>query len=229
MSHPAAIADVGQDAARSLAYATFARAFRYPDHEALGVIRDGALVAVLRQLLGVVANDLVADTDWDALQDGGPDNDSLQEEFTRLFDTGEQGPACPLNGSQYRGSAMASMEELVRYYNHFGLSLPERRYEEPDHLTTQLEFLHYLTYQEAQLARAGEDVSGLLRAQRDFIVRHPAAWIADMRQRLASQQPLRFFLELTRLLERYLLLEAETINFRIGPATSDDDAPADRA
>ncbi len=50
-----------------------------------------------------------------------------------------------------------------------------------------------------------------------------------MRQRLASQQPLRFFLELTRLLERYLLLEAETINFRIGPATSDDDAPADRA
>src|SRR5208337_2343648 len=96
----------GPDATRSLAYATFAAAFEYPDRDRLETIRSGALADALRQLLSSIYPGLVEDADWDALRDAGPDDDALQVEFTRLFDVGEEGPGCPMNESGYGGGGM---------------------------------------------------------------------------------------------------------------------------
>lgn len=211
------------DATRSLTYAAFATAYTYPDQEGLEVIRSGALADALRQLLSAIDPRLVEGTDWEALRDAGPDDDALQVDFTRLFDAGEDGPECSLNGGRYCSGETETIEELVRFYNHFGLSLADERQEEPDHLTTELEFLHYLAFQEAQLAAAGEDIAGLLRAQRDFIVRHPGAWVPAMGQRLTARQPIRFFPELTRLLARFLQAEENRLTEQIDKLPASDD------
>lgn len=208
-------ASSGPDATRSLTYAAFATAFSYPDQEGLDTIRSGTLADALRQLLGSLDPGLAQDTDWAALRDAGPDDDALQVDFTRLFDVGENGPDCPLNGSHYGGGEMEVKEELVRFYNHFGLSLAEGQQEEPDHLVTELEFLHYLTYQEAQLTAEGESTEGLLRAQRDFIARHPGTWVPAMQQKLIGQNALRFFTALTGLLARFLQTEEARLTARI--------------
>ena len=195
-------------ASRSLVYAAFAAAFAYPDREGMEAIRSGLLAGALRQLLGAVDPELPEGVDWAALQDCGADDEFLPVEFTRLFAAGENGPCCPLEGRCYGSAGMEATEDLVRFYDFFGLSLSEGQREEPDHLLTELEFLHYLAYQEAALAAAGESTEGLMRAQRDFITRHPLAWVPVLRSRLTTHGSPRFFLELVGLLERFLRAEA---------------------
>lgn len=207
----------GPDATRSLTYAAFAAAFEYPNTDTLDAIRSGAVADTLRQLLSGIDARLAAEVDWDALRDAGPDADALQVDYTRLFDAGEDGPGCSMNGSAYGGANMETMEELIRYYNFFGLSLPDGEQGEPDRLTTELEFLHYLTYQEFQLRATGEDFTGLLRGQRDFIARHPGAWVPALRGKLAQNGASRFFLELARLLEIFLQHETAHLKREIGP------------
>ena len=86
---------------------------------------------------------------------------------------------------------------------------------EPDHLVTELEFLHFLSFQEVQLGAAGEDVGGLLRAQRDFIERHPGAWVPALCKRLAEREAPRLFRELAGLLERFLRQEQARLALQI--------------
>ncbi len=145
---------------------------------------------------------------WQALTDAG-DEDDLAVEFTRLFDVGKSGPPCPLYGGLYGGTRMKTMEEAVRFYNHFGLSLSENIRELPDHLTTELEFLHFLAFREAESHQQGGDPGPYQRAQRDFIFRHPGRWVPELRERLEKNDPMPFFLELVRQLERVLVHHAD--------------------
>jgi TorA maturation chaperone TorD len=71
-------------------------------------------------------------------------------------------------------------------------------------MTTELEFLHYLAYREAEALEEGEDAGPYRRAQRDFIERHPGKWVPMLVQRLEAQKPMRFFLALFVGLERLL-------------------------
>jgi DMSO reductase family type II enzyme chaperone len=197
-------------AARSLAYGTFARMFEYPDGEQAEAIRSGALAGQLRKAL--VAADPATDeaADWEALRNAG-EGDDLAVEFTRLFDVGTGAPPCPLHGGLYGGARMKTMEEAVRFYNFFGLTLSEAPRELPDHLTTQLEFLHFLAFREAQSLEAGDDAGSWQRAQRDFVSRHPGRWVAQLRARLEKEEPLPFFRELVARLAAFLESDARRL------------------
>jgi DMSO reductase family type II enzyme chaperone len=207
---------------RSMAYRTFATAFEFPDQDALAVIRQGLLADALRRLLTALGPHQVKGAHWSALRDAG-DGDALQEEFTRLFEAGETGPACPIRGGIY-GSAGA-LEERVRYYRFFGLSLTQATQGEPDHLATELEFLLYLSFQQAQWKGEEVGLRGLMRAERDFIVRHTGAWVPLMRRKLMAQNTMPFFLELTRLLERFLEAEVRRLSDGVAAASNDSLSP----
>jgi DMSO reductase family type II enzyme chaperone len=123
---------------------------------------------------------------------------------------------------------MKTMEEAVRFYNHFGLTLAESPRELPDHLTTQLEFLHYLCFREAQTLQAGDDPGPFRRAQRDFVSRHPGRWVSKLRERVEGQKPLRFFAELVRQLDDFLRHEEATLTAELGAPSSDPRPYAER-
>jgi len=199
LTHP----EAERAALRSRVYAAFAQAFEYPDEQFCEDIRSGALREAIRTILGAVSPALCESADWNALADAGRDDD-LMVEYTRLFDVGASGPPCPLYGGLYGGARMKTMEEVVRFYNHFGLSTSKAPNELPDHLTTELEFLHYLAFREAQALEAGEDAGSYRRAQRDFLARHPGRWIPQLREKLEKEKPMAFFLELVRRIERFL-------------------------
>ncbi len=212
ISQPAAEAA----ALRSLAYTTFSAAFEYPDDELQETIRSGALADQFRELLAAIDPKLVAAADWHALSDAGADEDALAVEFTRLFDVGGASPPCALYGGLYSGARMKTMEELVRFYNFFDLSMSESPHELPDHLTTQLEFLHFLTYQESGLAEEGGNIDDCRRAERDFIARHPGRWLPQLQAKLAEHNAMRFFQELARLLDCFLTLERQALVAELG-------------
>jgi DMSO reductase family type II enzyme chaperone len=121
---------------------------------------------------------------------------------------------------------MKTMEEVVRFYNHFGLTLSEKPRELPDHLTTQLEFLHFLAYREAEALERGDDPSSYQRAQRDFLGRHPGRWIPMLRAKLEAQEPMPFFLELVRRLERLLEAELARLVALVGPVPAGTPTPS---
>ena len=194
--------------ARSRAYATFARLFDYPDGELFEDVRDGTLAEALRSVLAEVDPALAASGNWAALREAGGEPDDLAVEYTRLFDVGSSGPPCPLYGGLYGGARMKTMEEAVRFYNHFGLSMAETPRELPDHITTQLEFLHFLAFREAEALEGDDDPAPLQRAQRDFVSRHPGRWVPRLRERLEKNDPMPFFLELVARLEDFLAHDA---------------------
>ena len=216
LSDPAAL--------RSLIYQLFAASYEYPDAEMLEQIREGIVADRFKEVLEAADFRLVEGVNWDVLKDAGKDDEALQIEFTRLFDVGSGGPPCTLFGGEYTGARMQNMEELVRFYNFFSLSMSETPHELPDHLLTQLEFLHFLAYRESELARVGETVEDMQRAERDFIARHPGRWVPQMLKKMEEQNPMPYYLELTRLMANFLKAECNRLIGLVGPVPQDQDS-----
>lgn len=198
-------------AARSRAYALFAEAMSYPDDEMRQSLMEGGLVEPLRDCLATAAPDLAHTPErWRALREVNG-TEELAIEYTRLFDAGASGPPCPLYGGLYGGERMAKMEEAVRFYNHFGLALSQEQRELPDHISTQLEYMHFLAYREVEALQACVDPGPYRRAQRDFVSRNLGAWIPRLRERLEEENADAYFQALIGLLAD--LLAADTVRF----------------
>ena len=180
---PAALAAAN----RSRLYVLLADGLRFPSPEFHGLVRDGAYRNSIRALAASLPYRLTIAGDTLVASNGYVD---LQAEYIRLFDVGPKGrPPCTLYEGEYRsGARMQVMEELVRFYDHFGLSLSTEDRELPDHLSVELEFLHYLTFKEVAALGRGLDPGAYRRAEIDFLARHPTRWIPSLRAKVAEQQ-----------------------------------------
>jgi DMSO reductase family type II enzyme chaperone len=184
--------------ARSRAWALFAQALGYPEGELLEAIASGALRDALVETLGAVSPRLAAELEREALCVPGA-GDALAAEYTRLFDVGTKGPPCPLHGGLWAGDRMKNMEEVLRFYRHFGLAVAGEAGqpgELPDHLALELEFLHYLAFRAHEAALEGGDAGSFARAERDFVARHPGRVVPLLRAKLAAQKAPAFYLAL---------------------------------
>lgn len=191
-------------AACSFLYGLLAECFAYPDEDLVESIQAGILRRQIELLSGAVDARLLVGLDLAPLDSPDAVLEPLAVEYTRLFDTGMQGAGCSLNGGVHQGPQMKVMEEAVRYYNHFGLTMTDDNRELPDHLTTELNFLHFLAFGEHQLETAGQSPADYQRAQRDFIARHPGRWLPVMWPKLEHMKPMAFFGLLTQVLMRLL-------------------------
>ena len=206
-------------AVRSTLYALFAEAFGYPRGELLAAIQSGELARRLQEWTDRLEPPLPGPVDWNALADAGSSDQALPTEFTRLFDPGTSAPPCPLHGGLNVGPQMTTMEEVLRFYHHFGLGPAAGSRETPDHLTAELEFLHVLAFGEADLCSRGEDTTPYRLGRRDFIARHPGRWVPLLRAKLERQQPRAFYAELVGLLERCLAADLAELESRHGDAS----------
>jgi len=179
-------------ASRSRLYQLLALAFAFPDEEFFEAVRDGTFALALANACAGLPYDLPGTA---TLQLGNADGSytDFESEYIRLFDVGAAGPPCPLYGGLYGGDRMKVMEDATRFYNFFQLRLAPQLRELPDHITTELEFLHYLAFREAEAREHGLDPSSLLRAERDFLTRHPCKWVPRLQARLAKQTTEPFF------------------------------------
>lgn len=142
--------------------------------------------------------------------------DDFQAEYNRLFEVGSGGPPCPLFGGLYDRDRMRVMEELIRFYNYFGLSLEKGQL--PDHITVELEFMHYLTYKEAEAQQNGGGQESYRRAQKDFLDRHLGKWVPVLHQKLAKCQPLPFFDGLVAWTEDFLGRDRQYLKSVLSPS-----------
>jgi DMSO reductase family type II enzyme chaperone len=180
-------------AGRSRLYQLLSMAFAFPDEDFYTAIGDGSFATALADASAALPYDLssAATPELGAVPDAYID---FESEYIRLFDVGASGPPCPLYGGVYGGGdRMKVMEDATRFYNFFQLRLSPQMHELPDHITTELEFMHYLTFREAETRQQGQDPASLLRAQRDFLTRHLCKWLPKLQARLAKQTTCVFF------------------------------------
>lgn len=201
----AAATGANQAAARSNFYAHLARAFAFPGRAFHAEVSAGSWQDEQAALVAALPRRLTAGRgSWRA-----PDDyDRFQSEYIRLFEVGPRGAAStPLYGGHYTRDRLRTMEELVRFYNFFGLRLSPGLM--PDHVTVELEFMHFLAFKESEARASGEDVSSYLRAQRDFLRRQLGAWWPILTAALKRHRPLPFYRSLVALLVRFI--EAERV------------------
>lgn len=171
-------------AARSEVYRILSGVFTYPaSAEQKGfVLQDAqaALRAVVAELpFPLPALDAL--TEWGS--EAAPD---VELEYTRLFDNCSGRPALSLHEKDFSSVDQKKLwEELIRYYEHFGLRYDLGDCKEwPDHIGIELEFLHYLTFLEATVPDAM--MEDYVAAESDFLDRHLARWVPGFSRKLGE-------------------------------------------
>lgn len=116
--------------------------------------------------------------------------EALEAEYLAAFELGRGASAVPLYEGMHRGGQGREgiLEDLLRFYEFFGVKLSEADREYPDHLVTELEFLAWLCLQEQAARREERDAQPFQRAARDFLDRHLAAWLPEFRRKLEAME-----------------------------------------
>lgn len=109
----------------------------------------------------------------------GADLDRLRAEYSGLFEVGSHGPPAPIREDLQTGQQGGTREEIVRFYDFFGYVLTDKFAWAPDHLSVELEFMHFLCFREAE---GVDDVVSFQLAQADFSERHLVRWLPQFRK-----------------------------------------------
>lgn len=178
---PPAVDTPSDAATRSRLYALFATALQFPRDEIGDALADGELYQALADAARALPYryTFVTPPSLDAR--------TLGQAHTALFDAITGRPRVALLEARHEGAMPEQQlwEELLRFYRYFGLDFSAgAARERPDHLLTELEFMHYLAFLEAGAPPATTE--SLRRAQADFLERHLARWLPALREALAG-------------------------------------------
>lgn len=172
---------------RSLLYSLLSRAFRLPSAQQHEEIRQGQFANEVDRALKDLPYDGLKGGDW-GRGGAGLDYQAVQSDYIALFEVGgNYGPPCFLYEGEYGGGRMKVMEEVLRFYHHFGLRLSSEKRDRPDHLASELEFMHMLTFKEAETLALGKERQAYLDAERDFLRLHLLEFAADVGGRVGSK------------------------------------------
>lgn len=170
---------------RSGLYSLISKGFRFPVPERYESVKSGQFADEVQQALAQLPyNGLKADP----LGRGtGLSYEEFQGRYIELFDVGgAHGPPCFLYEAESGGGRMKVMEEVLRFYHHFGLRLSTERRDRPDHLASELEFMHLLTFKEAESLLQGKERGAYQKAERDFLRFHLNDFVATVAEKVGG-------------------------------------------
>ena len=204
-------------AARSMLYQLLAEWVRFPWQDFHAAAVAGELAPAAAECIAALPYALGVSEHLAALASVEPDYDEFQAAYVGLFDVGMGGPPCPLYGGTWGGDRQKAMEEALRFYRFFGLTLSTEERDLPDHLGTELEFLHFLAFKEVEALHAGVDAGSYRRAARDFLLRHPAKWLPRALAKLDKVGAPPFWRGLLSFVAAYCRADASYLESVVGP------------
>ena len=136
------------------------------------------------------------------------DRDELKREYSGLFEVGSDGPPVPIREDLHRNQPAGVREDIVRFFEFFGYTLEENFAWAPDHLSVELEFMHFLTYQEAEHT-GSDDAKSWQLGQHDFAERHLCNWVPELAERIRSQKPDSLYARVIAAISEFLLQDFE--------------------
>ena len=198
--------------ARAKLYALLGQGFSYPTEALCEVVSRGTFLAEAKEAVSKLPYSLAVE---DSLGSGlSWEGQQFENQYIWLFDVGGPNPntgdwevPCFLYEGEYGGGHLKTIEDTLRFYHHFGLKLSQENGERdrPDHLTTELEFLHALTFKEAELLeqeKSAEALSSCRRVQRDFFRFHLGDFLPQVAGEIVPRR-IPFYSDLARLGEQF--------------------------
>jgi DMSO reductase family type II enzyme chaperone len=192
---------------RCLCYAAFSELLASP-HEVdarAGLLARVGLTDALDALLSEV---------------GAAELQQLRSEYSGLFEVGSEGPPVPIREDLQTGQRSGTREDVVRFYDYFGYVLDEKFAWQPDHLSLQLEFMHYLCFRESEQA---EEVLSYQLAQLDFAERHLLSWVPRFAAQVETHAPGSLYARVVGALRDFL---AEDFAWQTGTITVNEQPPS---
>ena len=209
--------------ARSYVYRLLADSFSYPTDAFCADLISGEWACRLSALASNLPFELTGVGDVSA-PEATPE--ALQAGYVSTIEVGAGRPYCPLYEGSHRSGRMKLMEDLVRFYEHFGLKAEVG--DHPDHLCAELEFMHYLAFKEAAMQARADPTEDVRRAQRDFLERHLCRWLPRVRSRLESARNLSpFYVTAARLAEEFCRRDLAWLKTEWGKASPGSAGQAD--
>lgn len=213
---------------RGLGWGTLALGFYEPTERWITGLLEGEVAADFRKAVGWLDGDRQRFEDplamlggWSgemAERDPAAVLRDLKVEYARLF-IGAPGPMeAPPYESLYRdrdadGSPIVSGPSTVaveRTYGSYGLERAAGHTDLPDHVATELEFMHFLCSRERQAWQGGEvsDARTLRSAQNAFVTEHLNKWLPEFSERVLGATHMDVYRALATLLQDFLAVEA---------------------
>lgn len=189
---------IADPVARSRVYRLLTDAFRHPGVERFEELRSGEYFGCLAALLDSLPHARLLPEEKEAAAErlkgefASIEFADYESRYIMTFDVGAPRPPCsPYEGIYREGvPRQKRLLAIATFYKHFGLKMSEEegKRELPDHIAAELEFMHFLTFKEAQAReKLDEDLMrGYVLAQRDFLARHLTLWLPKFAERLAT-------------------------------------------
>lgn len=204
--------------ARSHAYLVFVHALIDFDGTAKLVDVCDSAAAIAQSL--AAAGLECAPARLEALRDSllaGKERGALREEGLRLFGN-LRAEGCSPYETEYSNAHVfqraQQMADIAGFYRAFGLE-PSSEGERVDHIAAELEFMHFLSAKEAYACEHNPSEAEVCRdAQRKFLEDHLARWTGIFTQGAAQTTGEKFFVELTRLMDEFVKVDAAALGAR---------------
>ena len=130
------------------------------------------------------------------------DQEELRLKYSGLFEVGDDGPPAPIREDLFLAQPAKLREDLVRFYDYFGYQLNEEFQWQMDHLSIELEFMHYLIIGEL---RSDSDKLSFQLGQFDFLEKHLVNWVPLLSKKLSTLDESDIYTKIVIELEQFLL------------------------
>jgi len=135
-----------------------------------------------KERLQAVAGHFDAIEEWVSSEGSNWNLQDLRDDHKRVF-SNVISLDCPpyetLFGNDHVFGQSYTMGDIAGFYNAFGLQLSQDIHERLDHLSVELEFIHYLAYKEsyALLHDSKEKLQTVVDAEKKFVKEHVGRWV----------------------------------------------------
>ena len=121
--------------------------------------------------------------------------DSFEAGYISSFEANVPQPKCSLYEGHFRKEVSRNniLLELKAFYQNFGLEKSDVFKDYDDHISMELEFMHFLTFKEWQSSETKLDKKPYFNCQRDFVERHLSKWIFEFCDKVNNKVELKFF------------------------------------
>jgi len=217
---------------RSSVYKLLSLGFRYPTPEFFEAVKNGTFLTELWGHLSSFSHlngllDKREEVDRKIQGDmAGLTFGYFEEKFVRIFEVGDLEPSCPPYEGLHRKDEdrTSIMLEVSEFFKQFGLSMSreEGKRDLPDHVSAEMEFLHFLTFKEAQAGaeETPELLQGYVLAQKDFLDRHMTKWIPGFADKIRNSGQIPFYGELAWIASAFVTAEHEMVQAMLPPGES---------
>ncbi len=237
--------------ARSKLYLLLSWSYLYPeDDEFLDYLKSGELVedgrAALNSLkvalsapidketeefLKGIADHFDAVESWVSSEGVNWDIQDLRDEHRRVF-SNVIALDCPpyetLFGNDHVFGQSYVMGDIAGFYSAFGVQLSQDIHERLDHLSVELEFLHFLAYKESYaLCHDGlEKLKTVVEAEKKFVKEHVGRWVPLFSGMLKKKAEFGFYKIVADLTSQWVSFEIAYLGVNPQPYSETDYRPA---